>query len=182
MGEFCYSDEVMQTFCPYPNFTMTALVLDYQRLGKQRVECLQILKTLKQGEFTCPNCPGPVTHFNPYKTGYHCYHCEAPLKKTPWYNHPAVLMWKSYESGLMLYLKEMCVQWVNMGYKDTCWEKALQLGFFMEPAVLPFWFGNAEVHRSHQSNLLRKDPEHYGKFFFGIPSDLPYVWPVRKKK
>ena len=172
----------MQVFLPYPHFTMTALVLDRSRLGKQRVEALQILKALKQGEFYCWNCKQPVTHFNEHKTGYHCYQCEAPLKRTPWYNHPAVLMWKGYESGLMLYLKEMCIQWVNMGYEDTCWEKALAIWGYKEPALLPDWFGNPEFHLSHQSNLLRKDPEHYGKFFFGVPSDLPYVWPVRKKK
>lgn len=176
----------MQTFLPFPNFTMTALVLDQKRLGKQRVECLQILKTLKQGEWTCPNCSGPVTHFNPYKTGYHCYNCEAPLKKTPWYNHPAVLMWKGYESGLMMYLNEMCLQWVNMGFKDTCWEKAIEVGFSPpnvgKPILLPDWFGNPAFHKSHQSNLLRKDTDHYGQYFMGVPDDLPYVWPVRKKK
>jgi hypothetical protein len=34
----------MQTFLPYPNFTLSAQVLDYRRLGKQRVEVLQLLK------------------------------------------------------------------------------------------------------------------------------------------
>lgn len=36
----------MQTFLPYSNFEKTAKVLDYRRLGKQRVETYQILKTL----------------------------------------------------------------------------------------------------------------------------------------
>ena len=34
----------MQTFLPYPDFARSAAVLDRQRLGKQRVEVLQILK------------------------------------------------------------------------------------------------------------------------------------------
>ena len=42
----------------------------------------------------------------------------------------------------------------------------------------PKWLGNLEFHRSHQSNLLRKNPVHYGKYFSGVPSDLPYVWPT----
>ena len=33
----------MQTFLPYESFTRSARVLDQQRLGKQRVECLQVL-------------------------------------------------------------------------------------------------------------------------------------------
>ena len=41
----------MQTFLPYPDFVKSAKVLDYRRLGKQRVECLQLLR----GQF--PNHP-----------------------------------------------------------------------------------------------------------------------------
>ena len=36
----------MQTFLPYPNFLQSARCLDYRRLGKQRVECKQILRVL----------------------------------------------------------------------------------------------------------------------------------------
>ena len=36
----------MQTFLPYSNFEQSAKSLDYRRLGKQRVETLQILKAL----------------------------------------------------------------------------------------------------------------------------------------
>jgi Pyrimidine dimer DNA glycosylase len=35
----------MHTFLPYPSFEETASILDYRRLGKQRVEGFQILKT-----------------------------------------------------------------------------------------------------------------------------------------
>lgn len=36
----------MQTFLPYADFNQTASVLDYKRLGKQRVEAYQILRVL----------------------------------------------------------------------------------------------------------------------------------------
>jgi hypothetical protein len=36
----------MQTFLPYDDSTLSAQVLDRQRLGKQRVETLQLLKAL----------------------------------------------------------------------------------------------------------------------------------------
>jgi hypothetical protein len=36
----------MQTFLPYPDFAASAATLDRQRLGKQRVEAWQILRTL----------------------------------------------------------------------------------------------------------------------------------------
>lgn len=39
----------MQTFVPYPDILKSAAVLDRMRLGKQRVEVLQILKAIKFG-------------------------------------------------------------------------------------------------------------------------------------
>lgn len=36
----------MQTFLPYPDFDDSARVLDYRRLGKQRVEARQILRAI----------------------------------------------------------------------------------------------------------------------------------------
>lgn len=39
----------MQTFLPYPNFVMTAKILDYRRLGKQRVEAMQIIHSIEVG-------------------------------------------------------------------------------------------------------------------------------------
>jgi hypothetical protein len=36
----------MQTFLPFPDYAKSAEVLDNRRLGKQRVECLQLLKAL----------------------------------------------------------------------------------------------------------------------------------------
>lgn len=36
----------MQTFLPYPSFVESAKALDMRRLGKQRVEAYQILRTL----------------------------------------------------------------------------------------------------------------------------------------
>lgn len=36
----------MQTFVPYPDFQQSAATLDRQRLGKQRVETLQLLRAI----------------------------------------------------------------------------------------------------------------------------------------
>jgi hypothetical protein len=40
----------MQTFLPYPEFEKSANVLDRQRLGKQRVEAYQILRSITLGK------------------------------------------------------------------------------------------------------------------------------------
>lgn len=45
---------------------------------------------------------------------------------------------------------------------------------------LPEWFGDKDFHRSHASNLIRKNPEHYRPIFGDdVPDDLPYIWPVK---
>lgn len=47
----------MQTFLPYENFTQSAKVLDYRRLGKQRIEASQILKALADPTYGWQNHP-----------------------------------------------------------------------------------------------------------------------------
>jgi hypothetical protein len=43
---------------------------------------------------------------------------------------------------------------------------------------LPGWLGDPAFHRSHQSALVRKDPDWYRPHFPDVPDDLPYVWPA----
>lgn len=50
-------EKLMQTFLPYPNFAQSAACLDNKRLGKQRVECLQILKALSDPNYGWQNHP-----------------------------------------------------------------------------------------------------------------------------
>ena len=47
----------MQTFLPYPDFKLSASVLDMRRLGKQRVETWQIIKSLREPEYGWKNHP-----------------------------------------------------------------------------------------------------------------------------
>jgi hypothetical protein len=153
----------MQTFLPYSDFTACARILDGKRLGKQRVETLQIVKALLQPDYG-------------------------------WRHHPAVLMWKGYEEALGRYGMEVCHAWRRRGFADTCEPKILadlgRLGLELvreqdelaAAGAVPPWLGDAALHRSHQSALLRKDPELYGPSFPGVPDDLPYVWPVRSEQ
>jgi hypothetical protein len=50
----------MQTFLPLADFEATALILDWRRLGKQRVEALQILRTLSGASKGWANHPAVV--------------------------------------------------------------------------------------------------------------------------
>lgn len=138
----------MQTFLPYASFTASAKVLDYRRLGKQRVETLQILNALADPSYG-------------------------------WQNHPAVKMWRGHEGWLIYYGQIICAEWLKRGYKDTCLVKieSFKSKYWSDYAV-PAFLGNEAFHRSHQSNLIRKDPTHYAPLFPDVPSDLPYIWPV----
>ena len=92
--------------------------------------------------------------------------------KKGWSNHPAVNMWRGFEDALRLYFNIISQEWLNRGYKHN-------MGFYnVSNPRLPHWIGDADFHLSHQSNLVRKFPEHYKIYFPNITNDLPYVWPV----
>jgi hypothetical protein len=149
----------VQTFLPYADFERSARALDQRRLGKQRVECIQVVRGLTV-------------------EGY------------GWRHHPAVKMWRGYEEALGRYGITCCEVWTELGHADTCavsiTADLARVGVrgirtqaeLAADGGLPPWLGDADFHRSHQSSLLRKDPDFYGPRFRGVPDDLPYVWPV----
>jgi len=144
----------MQTFLPYADFKKSASVLDRQRLGKQRVENLQILKALLNPDYG-------------------------------WQNHPAVKMWQGHLISLLDYQTSICSEWIGRGYKDTCLEKSFALldEFGGDHRIVaPSWLGNDTLHISHQSNLLRKLPEHYGQYFPNVSDNLEYYWPIKQQE
>lgn len=174
----------MQTFLPEPTFSASAAALDSRRLGKQRVECLQLLNALKQGPTKLVEDPKGLL---------------GDLKeiKTPWYNHPACRMWRGWEQSLIDYGLLVCVEWKQRGFKDTCYEKimtftewASNVDFrYQMPAGaqqycstddiwIPSWINETFI-TAHRSNLIRKDPKFYQPKWPDIPDDLPYVWPVK---
>lgn len=91
-----------------------------------------------------------------------------------WSNHPAVRMWTGHASGVALYGAECCRAWIERGYRNSLLEWFLER---IDDPAMPRWFGDPVFHRSHQSNLVRKLPEHYRKYFPDVSDDLPYAWP-----
>jgi hypothetical protein len=94
-----------------------------------------------------------------------------------WKNHPATLMWRGFEHALCDYGIAMCNEWIKQGFKDTLRLRFQTLRGTIEPSGTPRWVYNPQLSVSHQSNLVRKLPEHYRKFFPDVPDYLPYVWP-----
>ncbi len=129
-------------------------MLDDRRLGKQRVETLQILRALT----------------------WHTY---------GWRNHPAVRMWRGFVPALVAYGVAVCDEWVSRGRADAVRPVLLEFTGGAEPSwerlhaggQRPPWLGLEALHVSHRSALVRKEPEHYRRFFPDVPDDLPYLWP-----
>lgn len=140
----------MQTFLPYPDFAASAKVLDRQRLGKQRVETLQITRALVQGR-------GWIHH---------------PATKM-WANHLGALL--AYQRAICG--EWVGRGYADTCLHKTLAELVGLSPESVDP-LLPPWFDDEVFHRAHQSNLIRKDPAFYGPQFPGVPDDLPYLWPV----
>ena len=138
----------MQTFLPYPDLRTSCVILDDRRLGKQRVETYQILRALTWPQYA-------------------------------WKNHPAVRMWRGFVPALVEYGLESCREWTRRGYADAVAPQLLGWTGGRVPAgsPLPPWWGWEDLHRSHRSALLRKDPAHYAPLLGDEPDDLPYLWP-----
>ena len=90
-----------------------------------------------------------------------------------WINHPASKMWAGHERALCEYGIAICDEWISRGYKDTMRERFIAVHSDLPDTGLPVWIGDPHLHESHQSNLIRKDPDHYE---FHVMSDLPYLW------
>jgi len=148
----------MQTFLPYKDYRKSADSLDMKRLGKQRVECIQLLNSIKA-----------TKEDKPYRG---------------WKNHPAREMWylpgkHDHTNALVRYGVEVCKAWRSRGYKDTCLEKIQAHYDHSAEDKDPNWLGNEKFHMTHRSMLIQKKPEYYREKFEGTPEDLEYVWPTR---
>ena len=139
----------MQTFITDRRMNKSAANLDWQRLGKQRVEAVQIARTLAGLSSGWKNHPA----VRMWK-GYEAYLVDE-------------------------YLYVHLLEWGNRGYNgEKCWLHFYDLMNYIdvEKKARPPWITD-ELILSHRSNLVRKLPHWYGPLWPGVPSDLPYVWP-----
>lgn len=146
----------MQTFLPYPSFARSARVLDDRRLGKQRVEVLQVLRAL---------------HFPTYGWRDH-------VVVRMWRGYvPALVLYGEQicEEWDRRGWKDSCAAQIA---EFRARDEPATLTALKDEGALPPWLGSRALHRSHQSKLIQKDPAYYRPRFPGVPEDLPYVWPA----
>jgi hypothetical protein len=91
--------------------------------------------------------------------------------KWGWQNHAAARMWEGFDNALAYYMNSAIVEWRGRGYKYSRSRIPIH-----GKIIFPTWFGRSYFHAAHRSNLLRKDPEFYGRYGWKEPLDLEYCW------
>lgn len=145
----------MQTFLPYPSFLASAEALDRQRLGKQRVETLQILRALELPDYGWQS--HPVVRMWRGRT-------PALVR----YGLDCVRVWTGRGHGDST---------ADQIAEFAPWVRRLTQADLRRDALLPSWLGDERVHRSHRSQLIAKAPEIYRPLFPDTPEGLDYFWP-----
>jgi hypothetical protein len=149
----------MQTFLPVPGFAESATLLDVRRLGKQRVETIQVLRGLTR--------PGYGWRHHPAVKMWLGY-TEALVR----YGLEMCAVWTAGGRG------DTCAVTLAGELAEYSGARARTEAELRDAGELPPWLGWEEFHRSHRSSLVRKDPAHYGPLFPDADPDLPYVWPT----
>lgn len=149
----------MQTFLPYPDFATSVAVLDPKRLGKQRVEALQVLRALTRTAYGWKRHPA-VRMWVGYAEGVAAYGIASCLE------------WVA-RGGADTVARTIGVDLAEAGLPSvprTQHELA-------RAGELPGWIGDDRVHASHRAALVRKDPAFYAALFPDTDPELPYFWP-----
>lgn len=154
----------MNTFLPYPLYSDSAKCLDNRRLGKQRVEVLQILNVLLGGKTGWQNHPAvrQWKGFEKQLAIYGLYICNEWIKRG---------------------FRDTCFEKIRAFIPEYQFKEDNYIDYGCSNLALypmPKWLGDRRLHSSHRSNLLRKDPAWYGKFGWTESSDLPYWWPNKE--
>ena len=150
----------MQTFVPYASFEESARVLDTKRLGKQRVEVIQVVRAL--------TVPGYAWSSHPAVLMWRGH--EEALGR---YGVTMCEVWT--ERGFA----DTCEATIVADLAAAGVDRVRPYDELLTAGALPGWLFDDRVQRSHRSALVRKDPAHYAPLFPDVPPDLEYHWPVR---
>ena len=149
----------MQTFLPYADYDESARTLDDRRLGKQRVEALQIVRALTRETYGWKHHP-VVKMWSGSEEALAAY---------------ALAMCREWRRrGFADTVEETVLADVALAGVTTVRSQAE----LASEGLLPAWLGDDSVHLSHRAALVRKQPEHYADLFPDVVDDqIPYVWP-----
>jgi len=150
----------VQTFLPYADFEASARALDAKRLGKQRVEVIQIVRALTVPGYAWKSHPAVLM----------------------WQGHEEALGRYGLamcNGWLELGFGDTCAETITADLATFGIPHIRTEAELSEAGALPPWLGDPAVQESHRSALVRKDPDFYRQRFPDVRPDLDYVWPVR---
>ena len=134
---------MVNIFIPLSDPVEIAKVLDYKRLGKQRVEALQIINIITEN-----------------------------TKSSAWRNHPVVLTWKEYPEALKYYCNVMIKEWIARGYQNNMLLYELKspnppMPWFMncKPVLLSYQASLLRKNPEYYSKFF-KVPKEYMKYSY----------------
>jgi hypothetical protein len=161
---------MVTTFLIDPDFKTNAKLLDYRRLGKQRLEAKQIINILENYyEWDIVNDNGNIK-------------LVRREKKQGFNHHTAVMMWWGYVNALKHYYNIIVQEWISRKYKNT-------MAFYdvdESKIVYPPWLNWPQLYYSHRARLCEKNPTFYSflKGTYPIEYDIynhTYIWPSKIK-
>jgi len=147
----------VQTFLPDPDFARSAAVLDDARLGKQRVETLQVLRALVLDDYGWSHHPAVLM-----------WRGRVPALVA--YGLACVQEWvgRGHADTTAAQIAEFAPQVVGRPQVELEAE-----------GLAPSWLHDDALHASHRAALLRKDPAFYGaRLERDVDPQTPYVWPA----
>lgn len=138
----------MQTFMPYPTFEQSLACLDDKRLGKQRVECRQILSALLED-----------------RAGWRAHPAtrmwRGAVPALIEYTLTACELWRARG------FRDTVQDYILTTYHDI---------ILSTTPITPSWCRDSRVLDSHKAMLYHKNPQHY-KQFAAFSSITQYHWP-----
>jgi hypothetical protein len=160
---------LLNTFLPFPDYRCSAAALDKKRLGKQRLEGVQLVNLIENISYLGDYYKNPVPT-DPYD-GYDWIrrvvklYENDPLKPTTritsigetkkiklgYITHPIVLTWLHHINSLKEYIDCCIDEWVARGYNNT------MLRFGVTQAPRPKWADDPYIHQTHLVNLFYKE-------------------------
>ena len=164
---------MVNTFIIVPDIVKTAQLLDTKRLGKQRIEALEIINCLEEFDKT-----GKIT--------------------SKWGNHPVVKCWMGFTNHLKVYYNIILREWINRGYNNNMEFYQIEnenlyhivpCNFHNNSIVFcgtynyysfPFWVAFYPFYMSHQASLCRKYPKYYSSLLreeLNYFLEIGYFWP-----
>jgi len=130
-----YTEDTMQTFLPYADFEQSARILDYRRLGKQRVEAWQILQAINDPLYGWQHHPA-VNMWRGYQAALVAYYaaiCREWIRRGYQHTLPILIPESSYAKPPWL------------GYEDFHYSHRSKL-FYKSPQDYYGWSGIEKVN------------------------------------